>query len=199
MSKYIEVLKLRLKHNMDIERYNHSIGVAYTAACLAMRYNYDIKKAEIAGLLHDCAKGLPNDEKIKLCMSNDITINKAEAICPDLLHAKLGAFLAEKYYNVIDEEILKAILCHTTGRPKMSLLDKILYIADYIEPNRDKFENLEEIRRLAFIDIDKCLFKILFNTTHHLVNKNKMIDPITIETYQYYEEEYQSKQLEVVK
>ena len=153
-----------------------------------MAYSYDINKAQLAGLLHDCAKCIPNDKKLKLCDKYHILVNKVEQENPFLLHAKLGAFVARDTYGVNDEEILHAIKVHTTGEPAMNLLDKIVYIADYIEPLRDKAKHLKEIRQLAFSDIDAALCMILSDIIAYL-NNNRLatdIDPITLETYYYY-------------
>ena len=101
-----------------------------------MCYGADLEKALTAGLLHDCAKGRGVKEQIRYCEKHGILLTEAELAMPALIHAKLGAYLAEKDYGITDPEILDAITYHTTGRPDMSLLEKIIYIADYIEPNR---------------------------------------------------------------
>ena len=105
-----------------------------------------------------------------------------------MLHAKLGAYFARKTYGVEDKEILHAIQVHTTGEPGMNTLDKIIYIADYIEPNRNKAPNLEEARRLAFEDLDRAMLKILSDTLNYLERKGGEIDPLTVETYEYFKE-----------
>jgi predicted HD superfamily hydrolase involved in NAD metabolism len=102
------------------------------------------------------------------------------------LHAKLGAYLAKADYGIDDEEILDAIRWHTTGRPEMTQLDKIIYIADYIEPNRNQAPNLDEIRRLARVNLDECLYTILKATLAYLETKKDVIDPMTEQTYLYY-------------
>ncbi len=142
----IKDLKKELKKEMDDSRYEHTLGVMYTCAALAMRYNYDLEKAMLAGLLHDCAKCMPNAKKLKMAEKHHLEISELERKNPFMLHAKLGAFLAKKKYDIEEEEILDAIRWHTTGRPQMTLLDKIVYIADYIEPKRDKAPNLAVIR-----------------------------------------------------
>ena len=108
---------------------------------------------------------------------------------PSLLHAKLGAYMAETAYGVEDPEILSAIKWHTTGKPDMSMLDIIIYMADYIEPNRDKAPDLANLRKLAFEDIDECLYAILESTVAYLKQKDAVIDPMTEETYLYYKKE----------
>ena len=158
----------------------------YTAESLAMRYGIDMTKAAVAGLLHDCAKCIPNAQKLKMCKKNDIEISEMEAKNPSLLHAKLGAFLAEEVYGVKDPEILSAINWHTTGKPDMSMLDIIIYMADYIEPNRDKAPNLKEIRKLCFENIEEALYQVLEGTLNYLSGRPDMIDPMTKISYDFY-------------
>lgn len=181
-------MKKKLKKVQDKERYAHTKGVMYTASCLAMAHGYDIQKAMIAGLLHDCAKCIPNEEKLSLCKENKILITAIEAENPFLLHAKLGAHLAETEYEISDPEILHAIKVHTTGEPDMSILDKIIFIADYIEPGRDKAPNLQKVREIAFKDLNVCMAQILRDTLIYLKSGKGNIDPTTQITYEFYKQ-----------
>lgn len=179
-------IRKRLKKKLDKGRYEHTKGVMYTAACLAMAHGYSVDSAMLAGLLHDCAKCIPNAEKLRLCKEHDIPVTPVEYENPYLLHAKLGAYLAEIEYGVADPMICHAIRVHTTGEPDMSLLDKIIYIADYIEPGRTLAPNLDWIRALAFRDLNTCMAEILRDTLKHLSSRGGAIDPITKMTYDYY-------------
>lgn len=179
-------IRKKLKKRLDKERFEHTMGVMYTAGCLAMAYEYPLEKAMIAGLLHDCAKCIPNEEKIRLCEAHNVVITSAERKNPSLLHAKLGAILAEEEYDIKDSDILHAIKVHTTGEPNMSLLDKIVYVADYIEPGRDKAENLDYLRKIAYQNIDKCIAQITYDTLAYLKEKKSAIDPTTQLTYEFY-------------
>lgn len=179
-------IRKKLKKRLDKGRYEHTEGVMYTAACLAMAHEYSVEQAMLAGLLHDCAKCIPNDKKLLLCKENDIPITPVEYEGPYLLHAKLGAYLAENEYGVKNPQILHAIKVHTTGEPAMSILDKIIYIADYIEPTRDKAANLRYIRQLAFKDLDACMAQILRDTLKYLSSRGGSIDSLTKMTYDYY-------------
>ena len=181
-------IRKKLKKAQDKDRYEHTKGVMYTAGCLAMAYGYDMQKAMLAGLLHDCAKCIPNNEKLDLCEKNEILVTSVERENPYLLHAKLGALLAKTEYDVTDPHILHAIKVHTTGEPDMNVLDKIIYIADYIEPNRNKAENLEYIRELAFHDLDACMAEILHDTLVYLKKRGGNIDPTTQMTYEFYKQ-----------
>ena len=185
----LEQTKIKVKQILPPKRYEHTLGVMYTAAALAMRYHENMYCALFAGLLHDCAKGFQESAVITLCNSFRIPISDVEHKNPGLLHAKLGARLADREYGITDAYITDAIACHTTGRPNMTLLDKILYVADYMEPNRCEAPNLAEIRRLAFEDIDECLYAILKATVTYLKQKDAVIDPMTEETYFYYKKE----------
>lgn len=176
----------RLKSKLNEKRFEHSIGVEYTAACLAFVHGADLEKARLAGLLHDCAKGIPTKEKLEKAKKHGLSINQFEMSNPDLLHAKLGAYYAKVKYNVTDEDILNSIASHTTGRPNMSLLEKIIFVSDYIEPNRKPIVELDLIRKEAFEDIDKCVIHILKNTLNYLEKSNVQIDVMTQKTYDFY-------------
>ena len=185
-------IKKYLKKHLTKERYHHTVGVAYTAMSMAMKYNPQpdnnefMIKAEIAGLLHDCAKCMDNDKKIRICNKNQISYSKIEAENPYLLHGKVGAYIARKEFDILDEDILNAITWHTTGRPDMSLLEKIIFVADYIEPSRRPIPELNLIRQLAFTDIDQAVIKILENTMKYLNEKGSPIDDMTQKTYDSY-------------
>lgn len=187
MSKYnLEVMRKKLKKDLDNYRYHHTLGVMYTAASLAMCYGMDIIQAQTAGLLHDCAKCYTDEEQLALCHKYNIQVTEAEQKSPYLLHAKLGAYFAGKNYGIRDQEILGAIRYHTTGRPGMTDLEKIIYLADYIEPMRDKASNLKRIRRLAFTSLDEAMYAVLKDTLYYLGNSSKSVDPVTQEAYDYY-------------
>ena len=164
----LKKLKKAMKKEQDAKRFEHTIGVEYTAAALAMRYDCDIRKAQAAGLLHDCAKCLTDEKRLSICEKNGIPITEAERRSPFLLHAKVGAYLAKEKYGITNQDILNAIQNHTTGRRGMSLLEKIIFVADYIEPGRKQAPNLAEIRKLAFVNLDSALLTILEDTLTYL-------------------------------
>lgn len=170
----------------DARRFEHTLGVEYTAAALAMRFGGDIEAARVAGLLHDCAKCLSDEKKLSICRKNHLSVTEVEKKNPFLLHAKVGACLARKKYGVENPDILNAIRNHTTGRKGMSLLEKIIFVADYIEPGRKHAPRLAEIRRLAFTDLDQVLVEILRDTLRYLESSDGDIDPMTEETWRYY-------------
>lgn len=182
----IKKIRKKMEKSLDNGRFEHTLGVTYTAACLAMRYDVDITKAQIAGLLHDCAKCLTNEKKLAICKKHNIQMNEAELANPQLLHAKVGSFLAMEDFDIHDQDIINAILNHTTGRPGMSMLEKIIYIADYIEPGRKQAPNLFEIRKAAFEDPDRALLMILNDTLQYLKSTGSQVDTMTERTYEYY-------------
>lgn len=194
--KTVNLAKLRKKveKSLEAKRYEHTLGVAYTAANLAAVHGVDVEKALIAGMLHDCAKCLGHRKQISICEKNHVILSELEMQKDSaLLHAKSGCILAKESYGITDRDILNAICYHTTGRPHMSQLEKIIYIADYMEPGRkrpkkaaEEDPNLLEVRRLAFQDLDGALRKILSDTLRYLAKKGGSVDPMTQETYAYY-------------
>ena len=194
MEHKISKLRRKLKGELDKERYEHTLGVMYTAASLAMCHGADMEQALLAGLLHDCAKCIPAKKKVKLCRKYRLGISDVEYQNPSLLHAKLGAFLAAKKYHVKDKEILDAISSHTTGRPHMSLLEKIIYIADNVEPGRAELPNMAAVRGLAFQNLDECLYRILKDSLDYLKTKDLTIDTMTEKTYEYYKKKLKKEE-----
>ncbi|MCX4338095.1 MAG: bis(5'-nucleosyl)-tetraphosphatase (symmetrical) YqeK [Lachnospiraceae bacterium] len=182
-----EKLRRSMEKELSAGRYTHTLGVAYTAAALAMAHGEGMENAMTAGLLHDCAKSMHGSELVAICEKGHLSMNAAERSNPTaLLHAKAGAYLAEHKYGVTDGDILNAIRYHTTGRPDMSKLEKIIYIADYIEPGRKQLAELEMIRRIAFQDLDWTMEKILANTLAYLRTTDGQVDDMTTKTYQFY-------------
>lgn len=176
----------KLSKYLDEDRLWHTLGVMNMAAALAMVHQVDVEKAKLAGILHDCAKCIPTKKKIKICKENDIKVTEFELEHPVLLHAKVGVWIAQEKYDVQDEEILQAISYHTTGSDFMSELDKIIYIADYIEPARNKAPRLFQIRELAFQDLDLCMYEILHDSVEYLNNNPSDMDDTTLRAYEYF-------------
>lgn len=195
----IQKIQSKLKTKLTEKRYIHTLGVQYTSAALAMRYRISIFDASMAGLLHDCAKNYSNEELIKRCQKNGIDITDVELRNGFLLHAKLGSYYAKSKYGVDNEEILSAIRWHTTGKPGMSTLEAIVFTADYIEPSRKPLPNLDDIRNMAYIDLDEAVYMILDSTLNYLGseaktdNKGREIDNNTVEAYIYYKKIHNSK------
>ncbi|NLK29178.1 MAG: HD domain-containing protein [Clostridiales bacterium] len=182
----MEIIRERMKAILNENRYQHVLGVEEVCKDLAVIHGYDMEKAGIAGLLHDCAKNLTDEELLQKCKEYHLPVTEAEEKSIYLLHAKVGAAIAKDQFGVHDDDILKAITFHTTGRPAMSLLEKIVFTADYIEPNRKPLPRIKEIRIAAYDNLDLAVFLILKNTLDYLKSTSANIDKKTIETYEYY-------------
>ena len=180
-----------LSQELKESRLLHTLGVIDTASELAKIYNVDSKEASISALLHDCAKYMPLEDMIAICKRNFVDLNDIEKKSEALLHSKAGACYAYEKYGVTDENILNAIKYHTTGRPDMSMLEKIIFVADYIEPNRTHSDKLPMYRMIAKADIDLVCMNILKDTLDYLETKKAdgvEVDPLTLETYNFYKE-----------
>ncbi|AYA99712.1 bis(5'-nucleosyl)-tetraphosphatase (symmetrical) YqeK [Lachnoanaerobaculum umeaense] len=178
----IDIIKADLKEKLPKKRYEHTLGVAYTSAALAMRYGEDIIKAELSGILHDIAKAkkLPKLKELMIGFDDPYTdagyVEMVSDKAPQILHAIYAPYLAKKNYNIEDKDILSAIRWHTTGKKDMSILEKIVFVADYIEPNRKQLPSLDEIRTLAFQDITKAVERIAMSTIEFLNDQDVYID-----------------------
>lgn len=166
-----------LKEYITGEKYEHSLGVGETAARLAKRYGADVKKAEIAGLLHDITK---QQDNVALAQMYGIA-----SVAVKTLHGPVAAeWLRDKGY-VRDAEILSAIRYHTTGREDMGLLEQIVYLADFIEPARD-FKGVDKLRKLADKDLEKAVLLSIEGTLQRIIAKKGLIDTFSVAAYNYY-------------
>lgn len=182
----IKLLKKELKNRLNYKRYKHSLRVATLSKKLGKFYNINPKYSYIAGLLHDNSKCYSNEKYLSLAKSNNIEITESIKDNPSILHGVLGAAWCSDFCNIKDENFLNSIKYHTTGRTQMSLLEKIIYIADYIEPKRKHSKNLPFLRKLVYKNIDKTLEIILSDTIDLLNQNNKVIDKNTLFAYNYY-------------
>lgn len=179
-----------MKNEKDIinrigeKRFLHSMRVMEEAKKLAVHYGADVLKAEIAGYYHDCAKIRDKNELLKVSKEYGLIFNYDLEGAPEIIHSFLGAIIANRDYGIDDEDILNAIKFHTTGRPNMSLLEKIVFVADIIEPKRN-FLGVEEIRELAYVNLDKAVYKGLDNIIKFLMKEDKFIALITIRARNY--------------
>ncbi|WP_338451547.1 bis(5'-nucleosyl)-tetraphosphatase (symmetrical) YqeK [Niallia oryzisoli] len=162
-------------------RYQHTLGVMETAVLLAKKYGVDEKKAELAAIFHDYAKFRDKEEMKSIIVEQKMDPELLE-YNGELWHAPVGAYLAEKEAGVTDPEILDAIRYHTSGRPKMTKLEKVIYLADYIEPGRH-FPGVEDVREIANQDLNQALIEAIKNTIVFLMKKNQRIFPLTFLTY----------------
>jgi len=189
MCESIEDIQKELKKVLKRKRYQHTLGVRYIAQSLAMSFGGDIEAAGYAGVLHDCAKCFSDKEMLEECKKYHIPCNKAEKNQPSLLHAKLGAYYAKEKYGIKDEQILSAIRWHTTGKPDMTDFEKMIFIADYIEPGRKELPGMSEIRKMAFHDLNQTVYLILDHTLSYLQEKQgdmDFIDANSVDAYYFY-------------
>ena len=157
-----------------------------SAVELAELFGADVLKARIAGLLHDCAKEVDKDEAVLLCDEMGIEIDDEKRVQKGLLHADLGAELIKRDYKIDDKEIYDAVKYHTMGRRNMTTLDKIIYLADFIEPNRREFEGLSHLRELCRKDLDEAMLFAINLSISFVQNKGKVLHKQTIETRDYF-------------
>ena len=160
------------------KRIPHVLGTEQEAIRLALHYGADVNKARVAALLHDCTKKLEMDDQMALCRQYGIQLDELEKTALKLLHSKTGAEIARDVFGV-DEEIYLAINWHTTGRAGMSLLEKIIYMADYIEPTRD-FDGVDELRRVTYKDLDAGLEMGLSMTVEDMYRRGNPVHSATL-------------------
>ncbi len=173
----LQVIKVHLPE----KRYIHTLGVMETAVMLAEKYDSNQKKAELAAIFHDYAKFRPIKEMTEIVLTEKMD-KRLLVYGSELLHAPIGAYLVQKEVGIEDDEILAAIRYHTTGRPNMTILEKIVYLADYIEPNRS-FPGVDEVRQLAEKNLDQAMIAAISNTILFLMKKQQPIFPDTFATY----------------
>jgi len=173
-----------LKENLDEERFSHTLGTAKYVKELAAKYGLNIEKAYITGLLHDCAKCFPNEKLLKI-IKNNIDVNECEMLNYKTLHAPVSAYIAEKEFGVTDPEILSGIRWHTLGHLNMSTFEKVVFLADKIEPNTRQQKYRNEILEILEEDngLDKAILKCYKNTIKSLVKRDLKICLLTIEIY----------------
>lgn len=172
-------LKSELGQRLSAKRLQHSFGVSSTAEILAEKFGCNKEKARLAGLLHDLAREVPVNELLPRCHAFGIVVSDVEQAELVLLHAPLAAKMAQAEFGVDDAEILQAIILHTTGGQAMTKLDKIIYLADVIEPGRN-FTGVDKIRKVARDDLDKALLVALDQSICHIVKRCGLLHPGTL-------------------
>lgn len=191
-----ESVKYVVSQRLSEKRYKHSLGVADTAAQLAKQYGEDEEVARIAGILHDITKELSDKEQADIIKKYKIKLDDVEKNEPKLYHAITAPFYLRSCVHVNDS-IINAIRYHTTGRANMSLLEKIIYLADYIEPGRN-FDGVEKIRKLAFQDINKALREALEMSVQEVQSKGKVVHKNTLEAIEFLDNLYTTGPSELI-
>ncbi len=175
----------RLFHDLSMKRFAHTLAVADTARQLALLHGLDADKAEMAGLLHDCAKCMPLKDMQRLARENHLTEDEDILSSDALLHSIAGAHRAQADYGMTDPEVISAILSHTTGKPGMSRLDMAVWLADTIEPTRAPYPLLEETRALARVSLERAMLLSLEGTLQHVRKKGHAVHPATLQTLEW--------------
>lgn len=170
-----------IRKSLKQSRFDHTMRVREEAIRLAERFGADSAKAETAAIFHDMAKNLTADEMNALVRK--FGLDERYLDNPNLAHSKLAACMMERDFGITDPDILNAVASHTTGRPSMSCLEKVVFLADAIEPERS-YPSVREIRRLAETDLDQACIRMLERTILHLKNKGAVIDPDTANALQ---------------
>ncbi|MBE6047882.1 MAG: HD domain-containing protein [Clostridium sp.] len=173
-----------IKANLKESRFIHTLGVISVAKKLAVKNGVDEEKAEIAALCHDIAKNVPKEEMEKVIIKNNIILSQDEKNTKELWHSILAPIYAKEKLKIDDSEILSAIRWHTTGKENMSKLDKIIYIADMIEPSRN-FDGLEEIRKETINNLDNGVLLGLTHSISFLLQKGALVDVNSIKARNY--------------
>lgn len=175
----LDSIKEYLKNNISHKRYVHSLNVSATAVKLAELYNCDAVKTEIAGLVHDCVRESGIEIMFNYLAKENIAADDLTLSVKELLHGPAAIHLCRKVFGIEDEEILNAVRYHTTGKENMSLLEKIIYLSDFIEPARS-FDGVEELRRAAAKNLDKALLLAYNSSIKYIISKNGLIHMNTI-------------------
>lgn len=180
----IKEIKKDLKKRLSHDRYHHTIRVCETAVELAVLYDESVEDATIAALLHDYSKCLDKKQYMQIIKKNNLDIDSIIENELGLAHGLISEHFAKEKYKIKNKNILNAIRHHTFGRPQMSKLEKIIYLADYIELGRS-FEGVEEIRKATFEDLDKGMILALESSIKYVNKKGEILHPLTVETKNY--------------
>lgn len=178
MDKYIDIIKSR----MSEKRFIHSINVSKSAVLLAEKYGADVYKAELAGILHDCCKEITTDEMLQIITDSGIILTATENSSTKLWHSIAGGCYVKDVLNIKDDDVVNSILYHTTGRANMSLLEKIIFVADYISDERS-YNGVDVMREKAFVDLDDAIIYALQFTLADLSSRKLPIHPNAVLCY----------------
>lgn len=180
----LDLIMEHLKNSISSNRYTHSINVSATAAKLAEYYGCDAEKAGIAGLVHDCARELNRSLLLNHLAEESIEADDLTKSVNELLHGPAAVHICRKVFGIDDEEILNAVRYHTTGRENMSLLERIIYLSDCIEPGRC-FKGVEELRGLAFDNLNKALLLAFDLSIQYIISRKGLIHADTVMSRNY--------------
>ncbi len=183
--EFIDKLESDIKNILSDYRYTHTMAVLTLSKQLAMHYGADVQSITVCALLHDYAKEMTKEEKIKYLTDNNLYVDEFVLGNIELSHGIIAKDIAVKKYGIKDKDMLNAIEYHTTGRPEMSVLEKILFLSDSLEPNR-KFKEIPELTKLAFNDIDQAIVECIKIKLDYTKETGKLEHPLGITAYDYY-------------
>lgn len=175
----IKKIVCELKKKTTPKRYNHTIGVVDAAVYLAQKYGESTYDAKIAALLHDFAKDFTREQLMDYIRKNDLKVDEIMLRTHELLHGKVASHIAENDFGIKNKNILNAIENHTTGRKNMSKLEKIIYLADFIELGRN-YPGVDTLRQIAEEDLDKAILKAFNNTIVYVISLDELLHPNTL-------------------
>ena len=175
----------KLKTMMNPHRFQHTLGVRREAVRLAGIHGLPLQKAALAGLLHDCAKGMSLKEMTRLAREEHLVLDETTLASGALLHAPVGAYLAQKEFGIRDEDVLNAIRSHTVGRVGMSRLEMCIFVADATEETREDYKGLKELRRLSELSLPAAVYRSFQLTQEYLIETNRAFDPSSLKTMAY--------------
>ena len=171
-----------LSDNLSPARLKHILGVRETAVALAKPLGIDTAQAELAALLHDCAKERPDDELVALAKCHGVEADEHEQHTPSLLHGKVAPFVAAEQFAIDDATVFDAIRCHSTGAVEMGPLDQLLFVADFCEPNRP-YTAAEEVRELAECDLEAAVLEVMQFKLRKTLLKKQQVHPDSFHAY----------------
>ena len=173
-------IKNWLENNVTAKRYKHILGVAKTAKKYAKKLKLDYFKAELSGLLHDCAKELTNPELLRIAKRKKIKLDKIDLQNPHILHARVGEMIAKEKFKIKDKDVLAGIRCHTLAEPDMTKLAMVVYLADSTEPSRNKEKSTAIRKTLKDKGLEKALLHAIDEKLIDVIEKERLVHPYTI-------------------
>ncbi len=176
---YLEILEKRLKPS----RFKHTCGVVETAGKMALHHGIDIHKTMVAAALHDYAKNMSPEALLEYAETHQIEVDSVMKVSTELMHGLVGAKMVQFELGIEDQEILDAIAYHTIGRNQMSLMEKIVYLADAIEPGRSEYPGLEALRKIAYKDLDQGILASVTSTLNYVLERGFIIHPNSVALY----------------
>ncbi|MGC8764927.1 MAG: bis(5'-nucleosyl)-tetraphosphatase (symmetrical) YqeK [Brevinematia bacterium] len=171
-----------IKEHLSKERFLHSLGVREISRVFAKRYSLSPDRLEVAALLHDVGKEMPEESQIDFLKESNIFLTDSDLECKGILHAFAGAIIARDRFKIEDKEILNAIRYHPTGHPDFGLFEKVIFASDYLDPSR-RLKGQKRILKIAMNDIDRGIIEIIREKLNYVISNGEFLHHLTIEFY----------------